>query len=739
MSEFYAHSVEGRPAGEWHLLQDHLKRTAELTASFAAEFGCGEWGYLAGLWHDLGKYSKDFQSMLRPTDGADAHIETKPGRVDHSTAGAVHAVETFSKPGRIFSYVIAGHHAGLADWESAEAGNKSLIHRLRNPDLLKRALASNIPQEITVRSFPKEKFRTPTGHALWIRMLYSCLVDADFLDTEAFLEPEKTKIRKGYPSLNDLLPLFESYMADKQSKADNTSVNQLRATILNQCIAKSAHRPAIFTLTAPTGGGKTLSSVAFALNHAVKPEHGKRRIIYVIPYTSIIEQTAEQFRDIFKDAVVEHHSNVDVSDESSESARSRLACENWDAPIVVTTSVQFFDSLFANRSSRCRKLHNVVNSVVVLDEVQLLPPEYLNPILHTMKELNRNYNVTFVLSTATQPAFGAQKSFDFQFEGLGETVEIMENPLALHESLKRVKVHVPNDLLTHCTWEDLASELTQHPSVLCIVNRRDDCRTLYELMPEEGEKTFHLSALMCGEHRSEVIKLIKRRLKDKMPTRVISTQLVEAGVDLDFPVVYRALAGLDSIAQAAGRCNREGLLGQGRVVVFVPASRFPPDLKLAGESGRRLLGDKGDDPLAPHRFEEFFKELYWLHGDRLDRWNILKDLGPDTELRFSFLSAAQKFKLIDDSNYVPVVVRYGEGEDLIEKLTETGMERWLMRKLQRYVVNVHRYVFEKLHREGAVLELQKGIHAQGNNAMYDLELGFCPDKSIIQEPDELMC
>jgi CRISPR-associated endonuclease/helicase Cas3 len=733
VKEFYAHSIEGKPSEEWHTLEKHLQGTAELAEKFASEFGCGEWGRLAGLWHDLGKYSEDFQKMLLAS--ADAHIETKPGRVDHSTAGAIHAIEKFDKAGRIFSYPIAGHHAGLADWQTSEAGNKSLIIRLQKDEPLKKALASNIPPAIIKQSLPKQKFITKDGHALWIRMLYSCLVDADFLDTEEFFEPEKTETRKGYPSLSKFLPLFESYMIDKQKKAVDTSINKLRAEILKQCMTKSAHEPAIFTLTVPTGGGKTLSSMEFALNHAVK--YDKKRIIYVIPYTSIIEQTAEQFRDIFKDAVVEHHSNVNVSDEEHETARSRLACENWDAPIIVTTSVQFFDSLFANRSSRCRKLHNIVNSVVVLDEVQLLPPEYLNPILHTMRELNQNYNVTFVLSTATQPAFTPHTSVDYRFEGLSETVEIMDNPIQLHKAFKRVQMHVPDDLSTPRTWEDLASELKQHLSVLCIVNRRDDCRTLYELMPK-GD-TFHLSALMCGEHRSKVITQIKQRLKGKIPTRVISTQLVEAGVDLDFPVVYRAIAGLDSIAQAAGRCNREGLLEQGQVKVFIPPSKIPSGyLRQAAEIGRRLISDKTKDLLAPEMFEQFFKELYWLQGSSLDKHDILKDLATDDELRFSFYTAAQKFKLIDDKQHAPVIVRYEEGEKLIEMLKKKGPERWLMRKLQRYMVNLPIYVHTKLCNESAIKELHPGIFVQEYGAMYHNDLGFCADKSMIYEPDELM-
>jgi CRISPR-associated endonuclease/helicase Cas3 len=685
------------------------------------------------LWHDLGKYSDDFQKMILAS--ADAHIETKSGRVDHSTAGAIHSFEKFNIPGRIFSYLIAGHHAGLADWQTAEAGNRSLIHRLQNDDLLKKALASNIPQEITEQSLPKQKFRTREGHALWIRMLYSCLVDADFLDTEAFLDPDKSKARNDYQPLNELLPLFNSYMKTKQAGADDTAVNKQRADILRQCIAKSLHEPAIFTLTVPTGGGKTLSSMAFALHHAA--EHGKRRIIYVIPYTSIIEQIADQFRDIFKDAIVEHHSNVDVSDEGHETTKSRLACENWDAPVIVTTSVQFFESLFANRSSRCRKLHNITNSVVVLDEVQLLPPEYLNPILHTMKELHNNYGVTFVLSTATQPAFGEHKSFDFNFEGLGSMVEIMENPVALYKAFKRVEIHVPDNLLTSRSWEDLTKELAQHSSVLCIVNRRDDCRMLYELIPEG---TFHLSALMCGAHRSKVIAQIKQRLKDKLPTRVISTQLVEAGVDLDFPVVYRAIAGLDSIAQAAGRCNREGLLDKGSVVVFAPPSKIPVGyLRQAANTSMMMLSDKTNDLLLPAMFEKFFKSLYWLQGENLDKHGILKDLATDGELRFSFYTAAQKFKLIDDSRYAPVIVRYEEGERLTGMLKKLGPERWLMRKLQRYVVNLPRYVHTKLRNEGAIMEVHPGIFVQEYGAMYHNDLGFCADKSMIYEPDDLMC
>ncbi|MBI5598616.1 MAG: CRISPR-associated helicase Cas3', partial [Deltaproteobacteria bacterium] len=628
--------------GRSHALKEHLMETARRSSEFAGEFGAAGWGRLAGLWHDLGKFSLDFQKKIR---GANL-------RVDHSTAGAIYAVEKFNAIGRILAYLIAGHHAGLPDWQTETSGLSGLAQRLIKDDLLKNALNESPPADIINQKLPSEKPNLGMDPALWIRMLFSCVVDADFLDTEAFFEPDKAKKRQDYQKLSDLLPRFNAYMEDKQSKAVTSPVNRQRADILRQCIEKSVHAPSIFTLTVPTGGGKTLSSMAFALNHSAK--YGKRRIIYVIPYTSIIEQTANQFREIFGDNVIEHHSNLDTDDNSEEMHKARLACENWDAPIVVTTSVQFFESLFASRTSRCRKLHNIINSVVILDEAQLLPPDFLNPIIWVLKELHKNYGVTILLSTATQPALSPHRSSDFNFPGLPETVEIMEAPSALQKAFKRVKINMPQDINTPLSWEALSEELKRYESVLCIVNRRDDCRTLYKLMPEE---TIHLSALMCGAHRSEVIAKIRERLRDGIPTRVISTQLVEAGVDIDFPLVYRAVAGLDSIAQAAGRCNREGKLREGQLFVFVPPSKTPPGhLRQAAEIGKRLFSSGHEDPFSQELFEQFFKELFWLKGDNLDKYGILKDLTADSQLRFSFRTAASKFKIIDESGQAPILV-----------------------------------------------------------------------------------
>ncbi|MDO8445418.1 MAG: CRISPR-associated endonuclease Cas3'' [Deltaproteobacteria bacterium] len=719
-----------------HLLDEHLRETAKLAERFAAEFGCGEWGRLAGLWHDLGKYSPEFQRYIRAASGLDAHLEGKPGRVDHSTAGGLHAVDRFNKLGRIFAYVIAGHHAGLPDWQGATAGMAALAQRLQNIKLLDTALSAAIPKEILEQHLPTERAKSGTelSRSLWLRMLFSCVVDADFLDTEAFFEPDKTKARGCYPTLTDLLPQFDEFMKGKQAEANATDVNRIRTKILDQCRSKACEAPGIYTLTVPTGGGKTLSSMAFALNHALI--HSKRRIIYVIPYTSILEQAADQFRSIFGDAVIEHHSNLDVEDETRETSRSRLACENWDAPVIVTTTVQFFESLFASRTSRCRKLHNIVNSVVILDEAQLLPPDFLNPILEALDELRKNYGVTIVFCTATQPAFGPHKSMGYTFKGLTGMTEIMDDPTALYRTLKRTEISVVENLLEPQAWEGMATRLREQDSVLCIVNRRDDAHALWELMPEG---TFHLSALMCGAHRSKKIAEIKQSLKDRLSTRVISTQLVEAGVDVDFPVVYRALAGLDSVAQAAGRCNREGLQDKGEVYVFAPPSKIPAGhLRQAAEIGRRLLTNAGEDPLSPEQFEAFFKEFYWVRGDRLDKENIVDLLRNDANLEIRFREAAKKFQLIDEAAQGQVIVRY-RNDDLIKLLEKGQPERWLLRKLQRYVVNLPRYLHGRLAQSGAIREIHPGIFIQGHGALYHDDLGFCPDKSMLYEPDELMC
>lgn len=734
--------VRQNKSGNWHehLLDEHLHGVAHLAGEFAKHFNSADWASMAGLWHDLGKYSTEFQRYIKTVSGydADAHIEGAPGRVDHSTAGAIHAVRQFGAHGRILAYLIAGHHAGLPDWHSAETGGKALSIRLgaEQNHLLDRIPAQAIPQEILTQPKPTTKLRGGAeGLHLWLRMLFSCLVDADFLDTEAFMDSDKAAARSGYRDIADLMDRFDKHMAALAVNADNTPVNAIRADILRQCCEKAALAPGLFSLTVPTGGGKTLSGMAFALRHVI--QHKKQRIIYVIPYTSIIEQTAGIFRDIFGDNVVEHHANLDPA---KEDARSRLATENWDAPIIVTTNVQFFESLFAARTSRCRKLHNIVNSVVVLDEAQLLPPEFLQPIADVMNQLASHYGVTFVLSTATQPALGSFQSFGGQpFRGLDDVREIMDDPDALYQALQRVEVSVPSDLQTPRDWESVATELIQHPSVLCIVSRRDDARELHRLMiaKEDSKDTLHLSALMCGEHRSKVIADIKARLKRNEPVRVISTQLVEAGVDVDFPVVYRALAGLDSIAQAAGRCNREGKQdGLGRVVVFVPPKPAPPGLlRQAAQISVSLLTGNSNNVLGRDLAKQFFEHLY-VRAPSLDKHGIHELLTQDArDCQIQFRTVAEKFRLIDDTTYQTFLVRYGDNNVLLGKLEKEGPQRWLMRKLQRYSVNLPKYLFAQLEKQGDVREIWPGIYAQVGDTLYDKSLGVVIDGNIA--PDDL--
>ena len=719
--------------GTWrapHPLTEHLTQVATLSARHAQRFGSGDWAQLAGLWHDLGKYRPAFQRYIRQASGyeANAHIEGAAGRVTHSTAGALLACDRFHEAGRVLAYIIAGHHAGLSDWHG------DLETRLAGQDArdeLNEALAAHPPNTVLGHgAFQPDLRHVPggrAGFALWVRMLFSCLVDADFLDTEAYMDPARADMRGSWPSIEALLKCFDRHMSKLAAQAAPTPVNRLRTQILAECRAKAAEPPGLFSLTVPTGGGKTLSSMAFALEHAKR--HNRRRVIYVIPYTSIIEQTADIFRGIFGEAVIEHHSNVEVAPEQ-ENAKSRLACENWDAPIVITTNVQFFESLFAARPSRCRKLHNIVDSVVILDEAQLLPPEFMQPILDALNLLVRHYGVTVVLSTATQPALSTRAYFDPRqnLRGLDGVREIIADPDDLYRQLKRVQIRLPQDWNAPTPWPELARRLAGHATVLAIVNTRRHARELHALMPEG---TLHLSALMCGAHRADVIRDIKARLKAGIPTRVVSTQLVEAGVDLDFPVVYRALAGLDSIAQAAGRCNREGRLEEGEVVVFVPPEAAPPGLLRKGEDACRsvLHGYKGD-PLDRALFARYFERLY--HACDLDAQGIAELLKADGHsLAVNFRTAAERFRIVQDEDSVPVIVLYRgpDGADtrveaLIAGLRKQGPERWLMRSLQRYTVNIPRRDGLRLFKQGDVEEIVPGLFVQRGDWLYHPVLGL---------------
>ena len=738
-----AHTAISERGTRLHELRDHLEAVAQLAGQHAAPFAGQDYASLAGLWHDLGKYRPGFQSYLRAStneEAESAHIEGGRGRVSHSTAGALLACERFGTTGRVLAYLIASHHAGLYDWNSEFNSLEARLASEASRTELQEALTAAAPEILDHGDFVPGRQPIPggaTGFALWLRMLFSALVDADFLDTEAFMDEGKTAARGAWPELVALRTEFDTHMSALAAQAPDTPVNRLRARILAQCRTKATDKPGTYSLTVPTGGGKTLASMAFALDHALA--HGQRRIIYVIPYTSIIEQTADVFRSIFGEAVVEHHSNAE-STPDRESLRSRLACENWDAPIVVTTSVQFFESLFAARTSRCRKLHNIVNSVVVLDEAQLLPPKFLKPILGALNLLTRHYGVTVVLSTATQPALARQEYFDPQktIAGLVGVRELMhggphvETPDELYRDLQRVRVRLPTDWQMPTAWEDLAVEIAAHESALAIVNTRRHAAALHALLPKG---TLHLSALMCGAHRIDVIESIKARLAEGVPTRVVSTQLVEAGVDLDFPVVYRALAGLDSIAQAAGRCNREGRLPDlGEVVVFVPPDAAPPGLLAKGEGAcRSVLHGHTGDPLDRALFERYFHQLYYQCD--LDEHGIEKLLTVDARtLAVNFRTAAERFRFIDDADQASVIVCYRgpDGQDAtvdqrLAQLRQGGAERWLLRTLQRYTVSIRQRDAQRLLEQGDIEELLPGLFVQVSDVLYDPVLGLCVD------------
>ncbi|WP_331561775.1 CRISPR-associated helicase Cas3' [Chlorobium sp.] len=616
----------------------------------------------------------------------------------------------------------------------------TLEERLSNPEHLQNALKGNPPDSVLNAVLPSSlPCQSQNGGSelvhVWIRMLYSCLVDADFLDTERFMSPEKADLRPNAVDLEMLKERFDLYMAVKENGSPDTPVNRARKNILRECREKGRSlEPGLFSLTVPTGGGKTLASMAFALEHALK--HGKKRIIVAIPYTSIIEQTAAVYREVFGDeAVLEHHSNLDPK---KETPKSRLATENWDAPIIVTTNVQLFESLFAAKSSACRKLHNIVNSVVVLDEAQMLPTDFLQPVVSVIKSLSAHFRASVVLCTATQPVLsgkvGTGKDILNGFAD-GSVRELMADPEKLFSVFQRVRVRMLGQADERHEWSEIAERLREHEQVLCIVNTRKDCRELHAQMPDG---TVHLSALMCPEHRSKVIAEVKSKLMVGEPVRVVSTQLLEAGVDIDFPTVYRSFSGLDSIAQAAGRCNREGRLERGDVVVFNPPKPSPSGRLLKAETAAQTLFRTEPElaaSLMPEAFRRYF--IHYFGGlNGFDTRGIMDLLAGNDAARYfqiQFRTAAKRFKLIDDAMQYGVIVRYRNGKTnisaLIDQLRFGGPSQTLMRQLQRYSVNVYDPDLKKLKDNGLIEEVS-GIWVQTQDSLYDPVFGLNIDATL---------
>lgn len=721
----YAHTRPGRPEEEWQTLHEHLESVSVRAAASGSGFGANDWARVAGLWHDLGKYSDAFQDYLRARSSSDSHIAGTAARIDHSTAGAQHAVAELGILGHLLAYPIAGHHSGLLDgrrdgaclearltktvepWRSPVPDDLLASPDLRLPDFVKGALEPG--------------HRDPFSIGFFVRIVFSCLVDADSLDTENFMDPDQSAARPAWST--DVLEKMEAaltrHIGELESKS--TRVNIERSSVRQSCLVAAEETPGLFSLTVPTGGGKTLSSLAFALRHARL--HGLRRVIYVIPFTSIIEQTADIFRFVMRpfedqipDPIVEHHSNLDVG---KETRGSRLAAENWDAPLVVTTSVQFYESLFAARTSRCRKLHNLASSVIILDEVQTLPVDYLEPCLRAVRELATNYGATVVLCTATQPALQRRDDFSIGLDGVRE---IIPDRAELYSRLRRVAVEdlgsVDDRAISH--WIQRAEQ------VLCIVNTRRHARQLFEAIGPDQAGHFHLSALMCPEHRTQVLRRIGSQLKAERTCRVISTQLVEAGVDLDFPVVYRSLAGVDSIAQAAGRCNRNGGLRLGQTFVF--RSEHSDAERFIGETANcaSQVLPIYDDPLSLETVEHYFRLYYWEQSTRWDAQAILREfhLNQDRSLPFlfGFSTVADRFRLIEDDGEPVIVPWGGKGQTLCERLRAArGVPcRQLLRQLQRYTVQVPRRQWES--HIGRTIELVHDRHP----VLADVDLHYSP-------------
>lgn len=709
-NEFYAHSLPEKPELYWQGLREHLEVCARLAAEFSSVFGASDWGYVAGLWHDMGKYSSEFQSRIRAAGGENAHVEAV-AKVDHSTAGAQYAARCLGHAGKALAYVIAGHHGGLPDGLSTDSCLRSRLAKAI-PDYGRCPKDLIVPRSLTLPITPV-KDRAGLQFSLFIRMLYSCLVDADFLDTEAFVDAAKHQSRGGYRPLKELAPPFFTKLEELKSKAPVSEVNHQRELILQQCLKAAEWEPGLFSLTVPTGGGKTLSSMAFALRHALK--HGLSRVIYVIPFTSIIEQNAAVFRSMIgADAVLEHHSNFEPA---AEDHRSRLAAENWDAPIIVTTNVQFFESLFANRSSCCRKLHNIAGSVVILDEVQTLPAPYLLPCLEVLRELAATYRTSVVLCSATQPAVAHRNDFP---RGLTGVREIVESPQALANILRRTTVTV----LPQIGDAELAERCVGFKQVLCIVSTRRHARELYGVMKQAGD-VYHLSALMCPGHRSEVLNEIRRKLKEGASVRVVSTQLIEAGVDIDFPVVFRSLAGIDSIAQAAGRCNREGRLQTGHVYVFTPEHSIPAGHFRQTSQAAESVIRRHDDLLSLAAIGDYFREYYWMKGDGLDEKGILASLQEGrSKGDFPFKTVAEEFHFIQEDTR-PVIIPFDEdARHLIETLECCKHPASVVRRLQKYTVSVRPGEWSGLVSHGDI-ELRGGMFpVLRNTRLYTQDVGL---------------
>lgn len=691
--------------------EEHSICVAERARMFAEEFGMGEWGYVLGLLHDKGKEGEEFQEYIRDVNGIPGHKGwTQKGKA-HAYVGAIIAHQLYgatSEP--ILCNPIASHHRGLYDYFELESVLENNNPPCRDTDIKKMNLKR-----------PKFKISAEEIHHL-SRCLFSCLIDADYLDTERFMNEASFYARNNDKTLKELLPVLENHLKSLSEGAEDSKVNRVRKDVQKECRLAASGDRGFYSLTVPTGGGKTLASILWAMKHAV--HNGQKRIIIAIPYTSIIVQTAAVLKSIFgEENVLEQHSVFDFEsiENKDNRLRAKLATENWDYPIVVTTNVQLFESMFSSKPSDCRKLHNLVNSVIILDEVQVLPTDFLQPIIDALKAYKNMFGISVLFTTASQPVLsGIIEGCNprASFSGIENIKEIIPKEYALHKKLRRVELQIDN---SGSTYTEIADRLSTHDVVLCIVNTRKDAREVFERLPKEG-LTIHLSRMMCPRHVSQRIESIKRALSDNSEKviRVVATQLIEAGVDIDFPVVYRQEAGLDSILQAAGRCNREGKKAMATTYVFSLRNEHNLYGSIVDANNARLNILHVNDWFAPETMIEYFKQLY-CRKETFDKKGMKELLYKPNEICFE--QASQEFRLIEETGKT-VVVNMEDSLELVEKLKIEGMSYPLMRRLSQYSVNIHERDFLELKSYGAIDEVCEGIYVVNDRAQYDNDIGL---------------
>ncbi|MFA6723150.1 MAG: CRISPR-associated helicase Cas3' [Lentisphaeria bacterium] len=690
-------------------LAEHLNRVADLAKFFGQKFDSAEFCYIAGLLHDLGKAKAQWQ----------LYLNGQAAKTSHAPESAVFCLSKLKDElGRLLAYAIKSHHAGLPDWaadldqlgdqeESELERVYADIISLPQEEELKERLLHEIIKIFTPGKNNAESI------AFWVRMLASALIDADRLDAEAHERGLQPQALLRNPPWEKLERDFDDYMLRKQSEAAPTAVNRIRREILQEVLTKADGKPGVYTLNVPTGGGKTLTSMAFAMRH--RRANQLNRIIMAIPYNAIIEQTAASYKKIFGEKwVLEHHSAFELADRPTW----RLAAENWDMPIIVTTNVQFFESLLKSSASRLRKLHNICGSVIILDEAQMLPREHLHALMTVLRSLVRDFGCSLVLCSATIPCLegNIHQSALFTLEGLPQVTDLIAEPDKLAASLRRTEI----SHLGEKEVAEIAAELDKQAQALCIVNNKKDCQKLFEQLTA-SEKVM-LSGNMCPADRQKRLAEVIFALKSGQRLVLVATSLVECGVDLDFPVVFRELAGIDSIAQAAGRCNREGRAKlPGKVYTFeFSEGRPPPTLQTAWNIAKEFIPQNGVWEMTPKLYRQYFTSYYARNNNFGQKeYSACFPIG----FNFSFKTYSRHFNMINNSYLTPVVVWYEDSVNLIGELKENGPDRALLRKLQAYTVNVPIRQLEVWRASGCVENIQ-GLDVQASAGLYEERKGI---------------